>query len=165
MTLGSPPSSRIALCVFLSAIGTVTTSCIRHPGFRANSGATILLAGEVLVWPDSIPAAGAGIKVLGGPTPAKRGMLAGTFAGQDGRFAVQLGSSTQIDCTTLRVQVTRIGHVAIESRPGQLRCTSTCQWVNLRIRRAGMADEVDIIDLTPSSCDWSPGYSAPKRPA
>ena len=165
MSLRSPPSSRVALCVFATAMSTMATSCIRHPGFRANSGATILLAGEVLVWPDSIAAAGAQVAVLGGPTPAKLGMLAGTIAGRDGRFAVQLGSSTQIDCTTLRVQVRKLGHVSLESRPGQLLCTSTCQWVDVRIRRAGMADEIDLIDLTPNSCDWPLGYPEPKRPA
>lgn len=164
MTLYWPIRSRMMQAAFAAALSTATTSCIRHPGFVANSGATILLAGEILVSPDSVPAQGASIEVLGGPTSAKVGMLAGSVTGQDGRFAVQLGSSTPIDCTTLRVRVTKIGHVPIESQPGQLRCSSACQWVDLRMRRLSLALEVDLVNLSPTSCDWTDGYLAPKRP-
>jgi len=162
MTPRSHLLSPVAVCVAVVLVG-VAISCIYHPGFRANSGPTIWLTGEVRVWPDSVPGQAVDVALLGGP--AMSNVLARTTTWRDGRFALQLGSSTQIDCTTLRVLVTKLGYVSGESRPGQLRCTRECQWVDLRIRRAGMANEVDPVELSPVSCEWIDGYPAPKRPA
>lgn len=163
MMLRSHIPSSAALRAGAMAVVAVAMSCIYHPGFKANTGPTIWLTGEVRMWPDSSPAEAVDIALLGGP--AMSDMLARTTTWRDGRFALQLGSRTPIDCTTLRVLVTKLGHVAGKSRPGQLRCTRVCQWVDLRIRRTGIANEVDPIDLSPVSCEWIDDYFGPKRPA
>jgi hypothetical protein len=150
---------------FGAAAILLTVSCI-HPGLLPNGRPMIWLTGEVREWPDSTPAAAALVAILGGPNPGGVGVLAQTLTWRDGRFALQLGSNTPIDCTTLRVRVAKIGHVTGESRPGQLRCTRDCQWVDLRLTRPGpVLDIIDVFDVSPVSCTWTDGYPGPKRPA
>lgn len=140
-------------------------ACVVVPCLNPNPDPMFAVTGIIRTQRDSTPFGGMTVLLFGGKDLRHGRQLVGTMTSEDGRFTLLLGGGHEIACQSLMLRLATIGWQPWQSRPGSLLCTSTCQWLDIRLRLVqGRIDGIHPFDVTPKPCSRGRGFPEPRVP-